>query len=780
MIEEGPPARGTAARSPRRLTRAPRAAGSRRLPGAVPLLLSAKTEAALREAGGRLRRRLRGEPELDLRDVGYSLATTRPGFERRAVVLAGDREQAARRPRRACRGGEGGRARARRRPGRARGRCSCSPATARNGRGWRVELLDASPVFAEKLRECERALAAPPGLGSSRCCAAAPRRCRRSAVDVVQPMLFAVMVSLARLWRSCGVEPAAVVGHSQGEIAAAHVAGGLTLEDAARAIALRSKVLLGLVGRGKMVSVGLGAERLAPYLERWQGQIEIAGLSGPSLTVLSGDRDALDELAAACVEDGVQARDIAGAVGASHSAYVEPLREETLAALAPIAPRSGGIPFHSTVTGGLLDTAELDAAYWYRNMREPVQLEPVLRSLLEQGQRGFVEVSPHPVLGFGVRETIDAALPDPSEATVTATLRRDDGGPGRFSLSLAEAHAGGVAVDWDAFFAGTGAKRVDLPTYPFQRKRYWLDSHLARSGDLSAAGLGSAEHPLLAASVQHPLDDGLTLTGRISARSHPWLAEHLFAGSNVLPGAVFAELALQAAAGVGLDTVAELGLRAPLVLPERDAVAIQVSVAGPDEDGARSFAVHSRLESAEPAAAGASGWRLHAEGQLAPMPSDDALGPPRLETTQWPPEGAEPLGAELTYERLGDAGFDYGPAFRRLRAAWRRGDELCRRGRSRRGPVRRGAAFRPAPGAARRRDPGRLRARRRFGRRGSPTLQPGEPAPACPRPRCVAGPAGARADDSSLVAVGEDGELALSIDSIEWRSARPARAASRR
>jgi mycoketide-CoA synthase len=738
----------------------------------VPLLLSAKSEAALREAGGRLRRRLEASPDLDLSDVGYSLATSRPSFERRAIVLAGDREQALGDLAALAAGGEGGGlvrglARVERRP------VFLFPGHGSQWPGMALELLETSTAFAEKLRECEQALQPHLDWDFEQVLRGGPEAMPPERVDIVQPMLFAVMVSLASFWRSAGIEPAAVVGHSQGEIAAAHVAGGLTMEDAARAIALRSKVLLGLVGRGKMISVGLGAEQLAPYMERWEGQIEIAGLSGPSLTVLAGDRDALDELVAACIEDGVRARDIAGAVGASHSAYVEPLRDETMAALASVAPSSGDIPFHSTVTGGLLDTAELDATYWYRNMREPVQLEPVLRSLLEQGQRGFVEVSPHPVLGFGVRETIDAALPDPSEATVTGTLRRDDGGLGRLSLSLAEAHAGGVAVDWDAFFAGTGAKRVDLPTYPFQRKRYWLDSPAARSGDLSSAGLASAKHPLLAASVQHPLDDGLTLTGRISAQSHAWLAEHHFAGYPVLPGAVFAELALQAAAGVGLDTVAELGLRAPLVLPEQGAIAIQVSVAGPDEDGARSFSVHSRLEGAKPAVAGATEWRLHAEGLLAPGLSDDAAGSLQLEIAQWPPEGAEPLDLELTYGRLGDAGFDYGSAFRRLRAAWRRGDELF-------AEVDLGGEL----SAEARRfglHPALLDAATQAGFELAADLDDGAARPFAWRNMRLHAPGhgvlrvrvGRGSDDSSLLAVDEDGEPVLSIDSIDWQAPDP-------
>jgi malonyl CoA-acyl carrier protein transacylase len=765
LVEEGPPAavvEGSEEPAP--------TAHPDRSP--VPLLLSAKTEAALREAGGRLRRRLEASPELDLSDVGYSLATTRPGFERRAIVVAAGREQALGDLAALAVGGEGGglvrgRARIERRP------VFMFPGHGSQWPGMGQELLETSTAFAQKLRECEQALAPHLDWDFEQVLRGGAEAMPPERLDIVQPMLFAMMVSLASLWRSAGIEPAAVVGHSQGELAAAHVAGGLTLDDAARAIALRSKVLLGLVGQGKMISVGLDVEQLAPYIERWKEQIEIAGLSGPSLTVLSGDRGALDELAAACADDGVRVREIAGAVGASHSAYVEPLREETMAALGPIEPRSGDIPFHSTVTGGLLDTAELDAAYWYRNMREPVQLDPVLRSLLEQGQRGFVEVSPHPVLGFGVRETIDVTLTDPSEATLTATLRRDDGGLGRFSLSLAEAHAGGVAVDWDAFFAGAKANRVDLPTYPFQRKRYWPDSPLAGRGDLSSTGLASAEHPLLAASILHPRDDGLTLTGRISAQSHPWLAEHHFAGYPVLPGAVFAELALQAAAGVGVDTVAELGLRDPLVLPERDAVAIQVSVAGPGGDGARSFSIHSRLESAEAATAGTAEWRLHAEGLLVPGSADDAVGSPGLETAQWPPEGAEPLDAELAYSRLEDAGFDYGSTFRCLRAAWRQGDELFAEvdlGDQLLAEARR-FALHPALLDAATQASFELAADLDYGAARPSTwrnMRLQSPGHGVLRVRVRRGPG-----DSSLVAVDADGEPVLSIDSIEWQAPDP-------
>src|SRR5665811_881291 len=280
------------------------------------------------------------------------------------------------------------------------------------------------------------------------------------------------MVGLAELWRSCGVQPAAVLGHSQGEVAAAHIAGGLTLDDAAMLAAARGRVSGTLAGKGGMASVLLGGDALEELLEPWEGRIEIAAHNAPSTTLLSGEREALDGLFELCAARGIRARPIRGLI-ASHSAYVEELRGELLDALSSISPRSGEIPFHSTVTGGPLDTAELDASYWFRNLREKVRFQQAVEALLDDGQRLFVEVSPHPVLALAIGEIIDSASADPDQTTVLGTLRRDEDGPERFAQSLAGAHCAGAALDWGAVLAA-GA-RVDLPTYPFQRDRHWIE-----------------------------------------------------------------------------------------------------------------------------------------------------------------------------------------------------------------------------------------------------------------------------------------------------------------
>ncbi|MBU3870788.1 SDR family NAD(P)-dependent oxidoreductase, partial [Streptomyces sp. 4503] len=322
-----------------------------------------------------------------------------------------------------------------------------------------LELLESSPVFARRMGECADALA--PLVEWTLSDVLADER-KLARVDVVQPVLWAVMVSLAELWRSYGVVPSAVVGHSQGEIAAACVAGGLSLADGARVVVLRSKALLALSGQGGMVSVPVPADQL-----RDRPGLSVAAVNGPATTVVSGTDAVLDAVLAEFPEAKRIPVDYA-----SHSPQIDGIRDELLTALASIEPRTGTTPFHSTVTGRPIDTAQLDADYWYRNLRETVELEQVTRAALEGGHHTFIEISPHPVLTTGLRETLDDA--GANGGLVLASLRRDDGGLVRFLGALAEAYAHGVEVDWLPLFPG--ARRVDLPTYAFQRERYWLDA----------------------------------------------------------------------------------------------------------------------------------------------------------------------------------------------------------------------------------------------------------------------------------------------------------------
>jgi acyl transferase domain-containing protein/acyl carrier protein len=632
--------------------------------GVILLPLSAKSDPALREAAERLAAHFREHPDLDPTDVAYSLATTRTSFEQRAVVLGKEREELL--------AGLGTLAAGEEAPGLVQSiaRTEQRPAFLFAGQGAQfagmaLELLDGSPAFAHHMAECEQALD-PFVEWSLQKILREEQDAWLDRLDVVQPALFAVMVSLARLWRDCGVEPSVLVGHSQGEIAAAHLAGALSLNDAARVIALRAKAMTKIAGEGGMLSVSLSPQELAPRLEPHRERLSLAAINGPASLVLSGDPDSLSELQVACEKDGVRAQRIAVDY-AAHSAQIEALKEELLEAFAPISPQSGEIPLHSTVTGEPIDTEEMDAGYWYRNLRQTVLFEPVLRSLLQRGQRTLIEIAPHPVLGFGVQETIEEVLEDQS-ATVFSTLRREQRGPERFALSLAEAHAAGAEVEWERFFANTEAKAVPLPTYSFQRKRYWLASEQG-AGDPSTVGQAAADHPLLGAVIENPQGEALTFTGQISLQTHPWLADHAVAGTALLPGTAFLELALRAGAEVGAETVDELTLHAPLILPERGAVQIQAALAEPDEKGRRDLSIHSRIEPAE--GEGLEEWSCNATGVLSP----DALEPPEP-LSVWPPSGAEPIDVSFFYDRLAEVGIDYGPAFQGLTAAWRLGEEI--------------------------------------------------------------------------------------------------------
>ncbi|WP_327682117.1 type I polyketide synthase [Kitasatospora sp. NBC_00458] len=459
----------------------------------TPWVLSGRSAQALQAQARNLRDHLDAHPEPDHADVGHALATTRAALEHRAVLLAEDREGHLERLDALARGEVA--------PGVLRSAAASRVATVfvfpGQGSQWAgmaLDLLESSTVFRDRLHACATAVEQFVDWSLVDVLHGRPGAPTLDRVDVVQPALFAVMVSLAEVWSASGVRPAAVMGHSQGEIAAACVAGALTLEDAARVVTLRSKALAAeLSGKGGMVSVPLSADELAPMLAPWGAAISVAAVNGPSSVVVSGEPAALDGLLAACEERAVRARRIPVDY-ASHSHQVEAIREHLLDVLAPVAPRSADIPFYSTVTGGLLDTAGLDADYWYRNLRQTVRFEETTSLLLAQGNQAFVEVSAHPVLTMGLQESVDAAQPeagarpDTGAPVVVGTLRRDTNGLHCLLTSLSALHVAGVAVDWRAVFSGHRAQRVELPTYAFQREFHWLEPGAsATTGPATAA-----------------------------------------------------------------------------------------------------------------------------------------------------------------------------------------------------------------------------------------------------------------------------------------------------
>ncbi|MFF7649490.1 type I polyketide synthase [Streptomyces sp. NPDC007983] len=620
--------------------------------GVVPLVLSAKSPEALSAQAGRLASFLSENPAVELFDVGASLVG-RSGFGCRGVVVAGSCGEAV--------GGLSGLV--------GSGGVGSGdvvfvfPGQGAQWVGMAVELLGESEVFAGWMERCGEALA--PFVGWSLFDVLGDE-VALGRVDVVQPVLWAVMVSLAGLWRSFGVEPVGVVGHSQGEIAAACVAGGLSLGDGALVVARRSQVIASrLAGGGGMVSVSLPVDVVG---ERLGEGLSVAAVNGPSSTVVAGEVEALEALVGALESEGVRVRRIPVDY-ASHSVQVEQIEAELLEVLGSVRPVSSSVPFYSTVTGEMVDTAALDAGYWYRNLRQPVLLGDVTGSLLKSGRRVFAEMSPHPVLGFVLGESMDAAGVD---GVVVGSLRRDEGGLRRFLSSVGEAYVAGVEVDWAAAFDQANTRHVTLPTYPFQHQRYWLRAERS-AGDVATAGLSAPDHPLLGAAVELPGSNALVLTGRWSMRTHPWLADHAVWGTALLPGTGFVDLVLSAGHEVDCGVIEELVIEAPLILPQDSDIQVRVEVGGPDETGRRAVSVYSRPEPGTAAEGAHAEWTCHASGTLV------AEGPePAEPLVAWPPAGATavPLDVDTVYERLAERGYEYGPAFQGLRAVWTRGDEI--------------------------------------------------------------------------------------------------------
>ncbi len=625
---------------------------------AIPLLLSAKGDDALRAQAARLAAHLRTHPGLAAADVAAGLAARARFGDRAAVVGTGPEELLAGLD--ALSRGEPADSILRGRDGGGK-LAFLFPGHNQQWLGMGRELLAGSEVFAERVDACAKAFAPHIDFDLR---AVIEGEAYTDLVPTIQPALFATMVGIAAVWRSFGVVPDAVLGHSQGEVAAAHVAGALSLEDAARVAALRSRIMYAeLADKGSMVSLLLGPEAALELIGPWGERLSLAAINSPRSSVISGEPAALEALLPVCEEREIRARHLKINNCASHSPQVEAIREPLLEALAPVVAReSAQARFYSAMTGGPLDGADLGAEYWYQSMRSTVRFSAGVEALLGDGHRAFVEASAHPMLSLAVEETAAEAG---VEAAAIGSLRRDHGGLDRFTVSLAAAHNSGVAVDWERFFAPARPRRVPLPTYPFQRERFWLEPTSRGRGDAAAIGLEDGGHPLLGATIELPGEGGWVLTGRLSPRSQPWLGDHGAHGATLLPGTAFVEMALAAARRAELAAVEELTIEAPLVFAEEGAVQVQVSVGAAAEGGSRPLEIHARAEGSD------AGWIRHAAGSLG------ADGGARTEfPAEWPPAGAEPIPTEDFYERTAELGIDYGPAFQGLKAAWRRGEEV--------------------------------------------------------------------------------------------------------
>ena len=629
----------------------------------LPLLISGHTPSALQAQAAQLQSHLAQHPAPNLGDLAFGLTRGRTCLRHRALHIAADPQDLPPQLQAVAQGT----AHADVVAGTAEvdGKLVfVFPGQGAQWEGMARELLEHSEAFTAEIHACQAAFAPHVDWSLLEVLRGEPNAPGFDRVDVVQPALFAVMVSLAATWRAMGVLPDAVAGHSQGEIAAAYVAGALSLQDAARVVTLRSQALTRIAGRGGMLAVELPAAKLR---ERLSDSLSIAAINSPTASVACGPSDALPELQRELKREGVFARTVRVDY-ASHSPDVALLEEQLEQCLAPIRPREAKVPMYSSVCaadGGfvrrVLQGPELDAAYWFANLRNAVGFAQVIEHLAQDGHRFFLEASPHPVLALPMEETLEQSLSG-APVCVGGSLRREEGDPRRMLASLGQLVVSGYTPNWSALLPV--GRPLDLPTYAFQRQRYWLGAP-ANPADMRDAGLASAEHPLLGAVIPQVDSEELLITGRLSLQSHPWLSDHRVFGNALLPGTAFVELALAAARSVGLEAIEELVLEAPLILPPQGAVQLQLVLGAPDPQGKRSLGIHSRPEDQD------AGWSRHASGVLCSTLSGRAP-----ELLSWPPVGATALDLDRLYATLAAAGLDYGDEFQCVTSAFEDGETL--------------------------------------------------------------------------------------------------------
>ena len=630
---------------------------------ACPLVLSGRTDEAMRANAERLARYLEQEPESSLLDVAYTMGAARTAFERRAALCvrpSGPTESVIECLKKIGRGDSA--AGALLLGGEASGDLGVlftGQGSQRAGMGRGLYEIDA--VYRKHLEEVVAALdehLERPLLEVMFAQEGTEQAELLEQTAYTQPALFALEVALYRRFEGLGVRPAMLLGHSIGELVAAHVAGVLSLEDAARLVIARGRLMQACPGGGRMVSLGATPEEVRPLLGPG---VDIAGYNGPTQTVISGDAEEVEEVARHFESAGRKVRRLSTS-HAFHSHHMDAALAELKTVAASCRFDAPRIPIISNVTGKKVSVDELSLPeYWARQMRSPVRFQEGVETAVASGVRSFLECGPHGVLVAMAGQCVAEDMP----VVLAPALSRDEEDAQAFASALGRLFVAGHAPDWSALFAGNGARLVELPTYAFQRQHYWAKTPPPSS--VEELGLKRESHPLLTAVSELP-DGGLLFTGTLDLERYGWLEDHQVFGTVVVPGPALMELAAHVAARAGLDGVGEAVLASPLLLRRGEARHLDLIVEPAGEDGRRRFSLHTRVKEG-----GEGGrWTEHASGVLGM--SEEAVAAELVGS--WPPTEAEEVALEGLYERLEGLGYGYGPAFRGLKRAWRKGGRV--------------------------------------------------------------------------------------------------------
>jgi acyl transferase domain-containing protein/NADPH:quinone reductase-like Zn-dependent oxidoreductase/acyl carrier protein len=637
-----------------------RAPSEKEPPGAAPLLVSGRSETALKAAALRLAECIRKHEDLRLYDIAFSSALHHDWHAHRAVVCGGDRASTALALERFARGEDTRSVATGRVLARPRGPVFVYSGNGSQWAGMGGKLLAESAVFRHAIGEVDAWVRQFSDVSVLEVLGGGETGQRLDATEVAQPALFALQVGLTRMFAAWGIRPTAVAGHSVGEMAAAWACGALPLEQAAYLVCERSTWQGSTRGSGAMTAVRMGAAELAQLLETSGVRASIAAVNSPASTTVSGAREALAELEALLSVRGATFQRLVLDY-AFHSSFMDGIKEGVENALQKkMAPGPARIPFYSTVTGGLLAGEALDAGYWWRNIRDAVQFGPAAGRMLEAGESIFIEVGPHPVLRGYLAECLRAAAAD---GRVVATMSRTGDGEQSLRLRAFDALIAGCTAEFGALFPEKG-RLVDLPRYPWQRERHWLASSSEASGVVGRRQV----HPLLGYRLDR---DEFQWESQLDTLRVPAYADHRVGGEAILPATAYVEMALAAAFELNpaaAHEIEDLEVRAPLPLSAQHSQSVRFTL----DPVHGHFTIKSRERLSD------DGWRVHATGRLAAGAGHAGPGNAGEAAHSHPspaarfelPRSRTPISADTHYRLASALGLEYGPAFRAVSEAW--------------------------------------------------------------------------------------------------------------